>query len=91
MTTRKYGFTVEADIHGMTAAEAKRALEQLLNTCDDSVREVDVIHGYTGGQALLNMVRRDLKHKRILSRMLSMNNGVTTLRIQPRNPGKKGI
>ena len=83
MTTRKYGFTIEADIHGMTVTEAKRALEKLLNTCDSSIREIDVIHGYTGGQALLTMVRKDLKHKRIVSRMLSMNNGVTTLRIQP--------
>ena len=84
MVLKKIGFTIEVDIHGMTVSEAKRELEKLLNSCDNSVKEIDVIHGYTGGQALLNLVRKDLKHKRIVSRMLSLNQGVTTLKIQPK-------
>ena len=84
MVTKKIGFTVEVDIHGMTVIEAKRELEKLLNTCDNSIKEIDVIHGYTGGQALLNLVRKGLTHKRIVSRMLSLNQGVTTLKIQPK-------
>ena len=84
MVTKKIGFTVEVDIHGMTVIEAKRELEKLLNTCDNSIKEIDVIHGYTGGQALLNLVRKGLMHKRIVSRMLSLNQGVTTLKIQPK-------
>lgn len=84
MMTRKYGFTLEVDIHEMTVAQAKRALEQLLNTCDNSVHEVDVIHGYSGGTALQTMVRKDLRHRRIAGRILSMNNGVTTLKLHPK-------
>lgn len=84
MNTHKFGFSIEVDIHGMTVMEAKRALEKLLNSCESSTKEIDVIHGYTGGQALLNLVRKDLKHKRIVSRILSLNQGVTTLIIQPK-------
>lgn len=84
MTTRKFGFTLEVDLHGMKALEAKRALEKLLSNCDDSVHEIDVIHGYTGGKALQNMVRRELSHPRLGGRMLSMNQGVTTLKVFPK-------
>lgn len=84
MITSKFGFTLEVDLHGMKVAEAKRELEKLLNSCDNSVKEIDVIHGYSGGQALQKLVRKDLSHKRITSRILSMNPGVTTLKISPK-------
>ena len=73
--------TFEADIHGMTVSEAKKALEQLLNTADSTIKEIDVIHGYSNGQALQNMVRKDLKHKRIAAKILSLNQGITTLKL----------
>ncbi len=84
MVTRRFGFTIEVDIHGMTVTEAKRELEKLLNSCDNTITEIDVIHGYTGGHALLDLVRRDLKHTRIVSRMLSLNQGVTSIKIRPK-------
>lgn len=84
MITRKTGFTIEADIHGMTVREAKQALEKLITSADNSVKEIDVIHGYTGGQALQNLVRKDLKHKRIAGRILSLNQGVTTIKLNPK-------
>ena len=81
MVTKKSAFTIEADIHGMTVSEAKKSLEKLLNTADSTIKEIDVIHGYSNGQALQNMVRKDLKHKRIAAKILSLNQGVTTLKL----------
>ena len=83
MTVTKFGFTITADLHGMTVQTAKKELERLITTCDKSVKEIDVVHGYSGGTALQTMVRKDLKHKRIVRKILSMNQGVTTLVIQP--------
>ncbi len=84
MTLKKFGFSLQIDIHGMTVSQAKRELERLLNTCGDDINEIEVIHGYTGGRALLNLVRKDLKHKRIAGRILSLNEGVTILKVKPR-------
>ena len=52
MLERKYGWTIEADIHGMRVLEAKRELETLIGRADKSIREIVVIHGYHGGSAL---------------------------------------
>ena len=52
MLERRYGWTIEADIHGMRAAEAKHELELLLSRADKNIREIVVIHGYHGGSAL---------------------------------------
>lgn len=65
MLERKYGWTIEADIHGMRVLEAKRELETLIGRADKSIREIVVIHGYHGGSALKNMVRSELRHPRI--------------------------
>ena len=74
---------IEVDIHGMTVSEAKLKLERLITSAPINISEVSVVHGYSGGRALCNMVRKTLKHKRIKQRILSMNPGETTLRIEP--------
>ena|GEM_PF-585193 len=68
----------EIDIHGMTVSDAKHKLERLIAQAPPNV-ELVVIHGYSGGNALCNMVRKTLKSKRIKQRILSMNPGETTL------------
>jgi len=72
------------DIHGMTAFEAEIALKGFLDTLDNSVEEVVVVHGYRGGTALRDMVRKQFRHKRIERKLLSMNQGVTILQIRKR-------
>lgn len=72
----------EINIHGMTAGDAKRRLEQFLTKLPSGVSEVVVIHGYHGGKVLQEMVRRRLKHPRIRARLLSLNPGETHLLIQ---------
>lgn len=69
------------DIHGMTAADAKKKLEQAIKTAPKNC-EITVIHGYHGGTALQNMVRKTLKHKRIKQKILGLNNGETILVIE---------
>jgi len=73
---------IEIDIHGMTVADAKLKLERLIATLAMNVKEIDVIHGYNQGDALQNMIRKGLKSKRIKQRILSLNNGITTLIIE---------
>ncbi len=70
---------VEVDIHHMTCEQAKAHLERVLSRLDGSVREVTVIHGYTGGTVLQEMVRNRLKHPRIRSKVVGLNQGVTLL------------
>ena len=79
MLQRKFGWTLEVDIHGMRAAQAKRELDLLLGRVGSDIREIVVIHGYHGGKALQDMVRTELKHSRIKQKILSMNSGQTTL------------
>ena len=75
MVEIKHGNCIEVDIHGMTAREARRALERLLSRAEKSVNEIKVIHGYINGQVLRDMVRRDLKHPRISAKLISLNRG----------------
>ena len=79
MVVSRLGKTVTADIHGMTAADAKRQLEKLLSRLDPGTEELVVIHGYNGGQVLRDMVRGALKHPRIQSKLLSLNAGQTRI------------
>lgn len=72
---------VEIDIHNMERAQAKKFLEQFLSRANGNVKEVTVIHGYSSGTVLQQMVRRGLKHHRIKRKILSMNPGVTILEL----------
>jgi DNA-nicking Smr family endonuclease len=79
MLQTKNGTTIEVNIHGLTAQDAKRQLEQLLTRADKGVTQVRVIHGYNGGQILRDMVRKQLKHPRISAKLLSLNPGETRI------------
>lgn len=83
MIVHKFGCNLEVDIHGMTVLEAKRELTGLLTRCDKKTHEIDVIHGCHGGTALLNFIRKEFKHPRLEKKILSLNNGMTTLVIKP--------
>lgn len=72
---------VEIDIHNMKRAEAKKYLEQFLTKANGNVKEVTVIHGYSSGTVLQQMVRKCLKHHRIKRKILTMNPGVTILEL----------
>ncbi|MEA4891006.1 MAG: DNA mismatch repair protein MutS [Peptococcaceae bacterium] len=78
------------DIHQMTKADAKLYLERLIAGLPADVSELVVIHGYRSGSVLQNLVRRELKSKRICRRILSLNPGETTLLLQPPAGKAKG-
>lgn len=71
----------EIDIHGMIVSEAKVMLEKSIQLSEKNT-QIRIIHGFHGGQALLNMVRKSLKHKRIKQKIIGMNNGETIFIIE---------
>ena len=74
---------VEIDIHGFTEQMAIKTLEKFIVSCDTSVSEIIVIHGYHSGNALKDMVRNPnkLRSNRIRRRKLTMNQGETILEL----------
>lgn len=72
---------VEIDIHQMKREQAKKYLERFLSTANLNVKEVTVIHGYTGGTVLRDMVQKGLKHHRIKAKVRSLNPGITILEL----------
>lgn len=74
---------VEIDIHGLTEQMAIKTLEKFIVSCDKSISEIVVIHGYHGGNALKDMVRNPnkLRSKKIRKRKLSLNQGETILQL----------
>lgn len=79
MLQTKHGTILEVNIHGLTAAEAKHSLEQLLSHADKNITELKVIHGYNGGQVLRDMIRKELKHPRIAAKLICLNPGETRI------------
>ena len=77
---------MEVDIHGLMASDAKARLEHLLSNAGPQVEEVVVIHGYSRGTVLRDMVRNQLKPPRIQSKLLSLNQGQTRILLKK---GKK--
>lgn len=69
------------DLHGMNPVVAKKELERLVTGCPAHIETIEVIHGANRGDALMQMVRQELRHRRIASKILSMNPGVTILRL----------
>lgn len=73
----KYAYSI--DIHGLCVSEAQRILERTIINLNRDIREVVVIHGYSHGNSLQQMVRKDLRCKRIREKVLLSNPGRTLL------------
>ena len=67
------------DLHDMEKQEAKFYLERAIDTAEAKIKEVVVIHGYRQGQVILNMVRKEFKHKRIEKKVIPYNKGITLI------------
>lgn len=67
----------EIDLHDMQLLEAMYYLEKFLDTLPNEVKQVTVVHGYRKGQTILNMVRKDFKHPKILKKVIPFNKGTT--------------
>lgn len=72
-------FTKEIDLHNMSVTQARKYLKTFINSLDSNTKELRVIHGYKKGNQLQKMVRKEFKHKRVIRKILELNQGVTTL------------
>ncbi len=72
------------DVHGMTVLEAKTAIERFIASQPASVTEIVIIHGYSHGDALKNMVRdrHTIRSKRIVRKRFTMNQGETIIELK---------
>lgn len=72
------GGIVELDLHGMTAYQARIAIDAALRRAKAGTYRIRIIHGYHGGTALRDMVRREYAG-RVLRIELGLNPGATDL------------
>ncbi len=79
LTNDKENKVITIDLHEFTVIDAKKRLQNFVTTAPKEVKEIIVIHGYNGGTALRDMVRKEFKHKRVERKCLSLNQGVTSL------------
>lgn len=70
---------LNVDLHGYTVLQAKTAIDAQLRRAKAGTYRIRLIHGYHGGTALRDMIRRDYrKHPKIL-RLEFGSNGETDL------------
>lgn len=67
------------DLHNMEVEEARFYLERAINTAEYKIKEIVVVHGYRKGQTILNMVRKEFKHKKIEKKVIPYNKGITLI------------
>ena len=70
---------IVVDLHNMQEQEARFYLEKAIDTAEENIKEIVVIHGYRQGQVILNMVRKEFNHKRIEKKVIPFNKGITLL------------
>ena len=68
---------LELDLHGKNEYQAKAAIDAALRRAKAGTYRLRLIHGYHGGTALRDMIRRDYASKCL--RVLPLDNGRTDL------------
>ena len=71
------------DLHQMDVKMARDFLCARVTRAPKTVREIEVIHGFHGGTALQNMVRKSFRHPRVEKIVLGLNPGSTILILKP--------
>lgn len=67
------------DLHEYSVIDAKQKLTVFVKTAPKHIREIVVIHGYNHGTFLRDMVRKEFKNNRVERKLISLNQGITTL------------
>ena len=71
---------ITIDVHGMTQYQAQVAINAQLRRANSGVYRIRIIHGYHGGTALRDMIRREYgKNTKIKRIEFGMNQGETDL------------
>ena len=69
----------ELDLHGCTVQQAKAAIDAALRK-SHGIYRIRVIHGFHGGTALRDMIRREYAHRAGVLRIeIGLNQGETDL------------
>ena len=71
------------DLHGETRESARQRLTATLKALPKDTRQLVVVHGFHGGNALREMVR-NFKHPRIEQKSIGLKQGETILIIKPK-------
>lgn len=71
---------IEIDVHGMNQFQAKTRIDTVLKKANQGTYMIRIIHGYHGGTALRDMIRKTYRsHPKILRIEIGMNQGITEL------------
>ncbi len=73
---------VEVDLHGKTAEEALRILEQKVEAAGTHVYRIRAIHGFHGGTGIKRMIREEFsygRNEKVLRLIPGVNEGITEL------------
>lgn len=73
---------ITIDLHGMDVDEAKYQLIQEINNCDNTIWRIVAIHGYNRGTAIKDMIRYELRHKKIKKINADLNKGITLIELK---------
>lgn len=76
------GGIVEVDVHGKTALEAQKCVEQLVTEATAGVYRIRVIHGYHGGTSLKRMLTEEFgycRNQKVVRVTGGNNPGITEL------------
>ena len=80
MKVTKYPGKIEIDLHGLMRDDAEYRLRHLLTNAGKDVKEVVVIHEYSRGTALRDMIRAEYAgHPRVIRLERSTDGGTTDL------------
>lgn len=79
MRFSRNGSVMTVDLHGTSAEQARELLLNWLSHSPESVTELRVVHGYNRGTLLRDMVRQELTHPRIRTKLPALNPGETRL------------
>ncbi|KXU44829.1 Smr domain-containing protein [Longibaculum muris] len=71
---------IEIDVHGMNQFQARTRIDAALKKASSATYMIRIIHGYHGGTALKDMIRKTYRKHPLVKRVeLSMNPGITEL------------
>lgn len=67
------------DVHGLTVDMAKREIERFIASCESTVTQIRVVHGYSHGDRIREFIQRpnSIRSKRIKRKKYSKNRGET--------------
>lgn len=76
---RESGSVMSVDLHGTTAEQAEFLITSWLDHAPAGISELRVIHGSNRGTIIRDMVRDELRHPKISSKLPTLNPGETRL------------